>query len=165
MGFGRILEVFAAPAQDFPGQRTKPQPWGLRLRALFSCVWDPRRVRDALMGYGLNLRKKFLEDKDRRPAKYASAYLRVLYQAWVLLAYGYLPVNLAALRYNDNGLGAGVFLKLPGWRQGEFSKGEVIDVCLEWQQRVDQALEKCRQVADPGRVDEYLLKLRKEFWT
>jgi predicted nucleotidyltransferase len=159
-----ILEVFQAPIQEM-----KPAPGdaglALGLRALFPRVWDPVRVRDAFVGYGLNQRKKFLEDKDARPNKYACAYLRVLYQAWVLLTYGYLPVNLAALRHNDEGLGAEVFLKLLGWRQGAYSKGEVIDLCLRWQERVNKAAEASRKEADPARVDEYLLRLRKENWT
>lgn len=143
-----ILEVFAAPmvegTTDF---------WGLR--ALFPRVWHPRRVRDAFVGYGLNQRKKFLDDKDARAAKYASAYLRTLYQAHALLTTGELPVSL---------VNAPVFETLKHWRSGIFSKGEVVDQCLRWTGYVDDALARCTHEPDPTAVDAFLLNVRRATW-
>jgi predicted nucleotidyltransferase len=143
-----ILEVFAAPMRESTLD-------GVALRSLFGSVWDPARVRDAFIGYGLNQRKKFLEDKDTRPAKYASAYLRVLYQASVLLESGQLPVDLRDTP---------VFPILQRWREGLFTKGEVIDQCLAWQNAVERCYEKCRHVPNPAAVDAFLLDLRRRHW-
>ena len=143
-----ILEVFCAPVIEADED-------GQRLRALFSSIWHPKGVRDAFVGYGLNQRKKFLEDKDRRPAKYASAYLRVLYQAAILLESGVLPVDLR---------GSPVFPTLQHWREGRFTKGEVIDECLVWQQAVEDRYTRCEQTPRLDAVNEFLLDVRRRRW-
>jgi predicted nucleotidyltransferase len=144
-----ILEVFRAPVKELTEE-------GAALRALFPSVWSPKRVRDAFVGYGINQRKKFLDDKDARAAKYASAYLRTLYQASVLLETGDLPVDLT---------GSPVYKTLRAWRTGVFRKGEVIDACAEWTERVDAAFARCHHEPDPAAVDTWLLALRRRTWS
>lgn len=143
-----ILEVFAAPVVE-------SSPDGEALRALLPYVWHPKGVRDAFVGYGLNQRKKLLEDKDTRPAKYAVAYLRVLYQAWRLLELGELIVDF---RHTP------VFDWLAKWRRGEYTKGEVIDACLAWQQNVEAAYQGCVHAPDLARVNDFLLDVRRRRW-
>ena len=143
-----ILEVFCAPVIEADED-------GEGLRALFSSIWHPKGVRDAFVGYGLNQRKKFLEDKDRRPAKYASAYLRVLYQAAILLESGVLPVDLRE---------SPVFPTLQRWREGRFTKGEVIDECLVWQQAVEECYTRSQQAPSLNAVNEFLLDVRRRRW-
>lgn len=143
-----VLEVLAAPV-EFAAED------GDRLRALLPKVWHPKGVRDAFVGYGLNQRKKFLEDKDVRPAKYAVAYLRVLYQAWALLGFGGLVVDFRETP---------VFDTLKKWRAGDYTKGEVIDRTLYWQSRVEEAYRRCKQVPDLGPVNDFLLDVRRRCW-
>lgn len=143
-----ILEVFAGPVVE-------TTPDGDALRELLPAVWHPKGVRDAFVGYGLNQRKKFLEDKDTRPAKYASAYLRVLYQAWVLLRFGSLITDFRETP---------VFSTLKKWRDNDYTKGEVIDLCLSWQQNVELAYAACKQQPDLARVNAFLLDVRRRCW-
>ena len=152
-----ILEVFAAPI-DLEGFATED---GERLRALFPLVWNPRAVRDAFMGYGLNQRKKFLDNKDGRSAKYAQAYLRTLYQGNVLLREGWLPVDMRPTPIYDT---------LRRWRERRpdgrpaFAVGAVIDLCEEYRCLVEEAWPVCPQKPDLGRVNDFLLDVRRRYW-
>jgi predicted nucleotidyltransferase len=146
-----ILEVFAAPVVE-------STPDGDALRALLPAVWDPVRVRDAFVGYGLNQRKKMLEDKDKRPAKYATAYLRTLVQAERLLIHGVLPVDM---RLHEE------FQTLLCFKNGLASVGAVVDKCREWERRVEAAMKATtaiRQKPDPDVVDAFLLDVRQRYW-
>ena len=129
---------------------------GRELRDLFPYVWDSKAVRDAFIGYGLNQRKKMLEDKDKRPNKYAAAYLRVLYNAFQLLSTGTFTIKIA-----DTEIGETV----RRFKAGEFSKGEAIDTCNFWQLRVEDAFNKNPDhKPDLDKINDFLLKVRKNFW-
>ena len=67
-----ILEAFLAPI-------IAADNWGEELRSLFPAAWTPQKAYEAFTGYAVNQRTKFLDKKDERPAKYAAAYVRVLY--------------------------------------------------------------------------------------
>lgn len=54
-----VLEAFLAPVAESTED-------GEMVIELFDAVWNAKGVRDAFIGYGLNQRKKFLEDKDER---------------------------------------------------------------------------------------------------
>lgn len=143
-----ILEVFAAPVESATED-------GERMRALFPYIWQPQGVKDAFVGYGLNQRKKFLDGKDVRPHKYAVAYLRVLYQASVLLTEGRLPVLM---------IGSPVYDTLKRWRAKDYTVGEVVETCLEWERRVRLAAPVCKQKQDLGPVNDFLLDVRRRSW-
>lgn len=143
-----ILEAFVAPVEHATAE-------GLALRALFQYIWHPKGVRDAFIGYGLNQRKKLLDGKDSRPNKFAVAYLRVLCQAERLLVHKVLMVDFT--RHPE-------FQTLMMFRNGMCSTGSIINKCLEWQDRVEQAAESCDQQADLGPVEEYLLDVRRAHW-
>lgn len=144
-----ILEVFAAPQK--PGTETE---WGMKLRQLFPFVWHPKLVRDAFIGYGLNQRKKFFDDKDGRANKFATAYARTLVQAQELLTTGELLVDVS---------GHPAFDTIRRFRRGEYKPGDVIDFCLGYQQRVEQAATACTHQPDLAKVDQYLCDLRISF--
>lgn len=156
-----ILEVLAAPPMLLPSVDSaddvrRMQRYGAGLQRLFSAIWTPHRVHDAFVGYGVNQRKKFLDGKDKRRAKYAVAYLRVLFQADTLLRTGVLPISM---------IGTPVEGILRRWRTGVFTLGEVVDQTDAWTDRVDRAL-----AASPVRVpnltvvNEFLLSVRMKFW-
>jgi hypothetical protein len=142
-----ILEVFAAPVIE----STKE---GDVLRNLFSAVWNKTGVYNAFRGYGLNQRKKFLDDKDSRARKYACAYLRSLYQGCVLLETGQLPVNMTDTP---------VFDMLKKWKSGEFSVGEVMQICWEYEQKITEIYNRTPvKETDMDNINEFLLTIRRD---
>lgn len=144
-----ILEVFAAPVEEI----TFPE--GEDLRKLLPAVWNPKAVRDAFVGYGLNQRKKFLEDKDNRAHKYAVAYFRTLLQAERLLTHGVLTVNFRT---------HAEYATLMMFKQGLVSVGQVIDKCQQWEQYVREAAANCGHKPDLDQVNDFLLRVRKAHW-
>jgi uncharacterized protein len=159
-----VLEVFKAPIQgimvteDVVGGVSKNAvAWGLELQKLFPYVWNSRAVMDAFVGYGLNQRKKFLENKDVRPHKYAVAYLRTLYLAEQLLLTGDFQINMADTP---------IFDTLLRWKNKDYQVGEVIQITHEWEKKVRSAFERNpdkKTEIEP--INKYLLEIRKEFWT
>jgi predicted nucleotidyltransferase len=147
-----ILETFLAPI-------TESNEDGLRMRELFPHLWNSHAVRDAFIGYGLNQRKKMLENKEKRDHKYAAAYLRTLYNAHELLTTGTFNIRIA-----DTEVGETV-RAFKSTKEG-LKYGEVIDVCRLWEEKVRVAFE-----ANPDKqtniepVNEFLLDMRKKYWS
>lgn len=149
-----ILETFLSPTVnnanlDFVG-------WGTELRSLFPYVWNSDGVKNAFIGYGLNQRKKFFDNQDNRAPKYATAYLRTLYNAQELLSTGTFTVNVG-----DSEIGP----TLKRFKAGEYEVGEVIQACFDMETRVLKAYK-----ANPNKqtnmepINEFLLKVRKGIW-
>lgn len=143
-----ILEVFTAPIENATEE-------GLQLQALFPHIWNPNGVRDSFIGYGLNQRKKLLENKDNRPWKYACAYLRTLLQAEQLLRLGVLPVNM---QYHEE------YGTLMMFKNKIGTPGAVIDKCLVWQRKVENLAEICKHEPDLEKVNDFLLRVRQSHW-
>ena len=144
-----ILEVFLAPIEE-------ADDIGMEMRSLFPHVWDSTDVRNAFIGYGLNQRKKFLDNKDNKREKYAAAYLRVLYNAYELLKTGTFTVRIA-----DTPVGETV----RKFKSGDFTVGEVVQITSEWQIKVEEMYEKSeKRVPDKDKINEFLLKVRRENW-
>lgn len=146
-----ILEVFLAPS-------VSATDLGLELRKLFPYVWSSTNVMNAFIGYSLNQRKKFLERKDLRPAKYATAYLRTLYNGYELLKTGTFTINI---------MNTPAGLDVLKYKQGKYeSVGAVIDKCDEWETKLKEAYD-AQATADKlhetnyDKVNEFLLKVRK----
>ena len=161
-----ILETFLAPRvnvfkndKPFDDEQLMDNAmslWGDDLQALFPYIWNSKGVMDAFIGYGLNQRKKFLENKDNRREKYAAAYLRTLYNAYELLSTGTFTIRIA-----DTEIGETV----RKFKNGDFTVGEVMQVCYDWQKKVEEAyMLNTVHVPDLEKVNEFLLKVRKEFW-
>jgi len=146
-----ILETFKAPAN-----LDETTDLGLEIRELFPYVWNSTDVKNAFIGYGLNQRKKFFANQDNRAPKYATAYLRTLYNAWELLSTGDFTLNMEETP---------VFDKLKRFKAGKYEIGEVIQTCYEWQTKVEVAY-KQQPEHQPNleKVNEFLLKVRRKFW-
>ena len=141
-----ILEVFKAPIKDSTDE-------GEALRKQFSRVWNSTDVRNAFIGYGLNQRKKFLERKDSRPDKYATAYLRTLVQAYYLLTFNELIINMGDTEE---------FETLKRFKNGEYEIGEVMQKTYDWENRVREAFEhNPDKKTDIEQLNTFLVKLRK----
>ncbi len=144
-----ILEVFLAPVISGTAE-------GEYLRALFPFVWNSADVMNAFIGYGLNQRKKFLDNKDVRPSKYAVAYLRTLYQAWELLSTGTFTIKVSETEVGET---------LRRWKQGGWTVGEVMQLCVEWEQKVKDAYKQNPdKKTDIQRVNSFLLETRYLHW-
>jgi hypothetical protein len=119
-------------------------------------VWNSIGVASAFIGYAHNQRKKLLEDKDKRRNKYATACVRTLYNAWELLSTGTFHVDVR---------GTAIESMCRRFRAGEYTLGEVIDVCAAWETRVREACENNRdKQADLAKVNDLLLRVRKAYW-
>lgn len=156
-----ILEVFLAPVipNDYDPIQPAPHRLGLELRELFPHVWNSKSVMDAFIGYGLNQRKKFLENKDNRACKYAVAYLRTLMQAHDLLTTGTFKVKV--VDYDSPYL----VQKLRDWKAGKFEYGDVVQTCLDMQKAVEYAYQQNpNKQTNLEPINEFLLKVRKENW-
>ncbi len=158
-----ILEVFLAP---IPIKKDEPpvgghyfadaSSEGMELRELFPIIWNSKGVFDSFTGYGFNQRKKFLDNKDNRAAKYAAAYLRTLYQGWELLTTGTFTIRII-----DTPIGP----RVRDWKDGKYSVGEVIQICTDWQVKVEEAYKNNPdKQTDMEKVNEFLLKIRKDNW-
>lgn len=147
-----ILECFLAPVETATED-------GLRVRELFPHVWSGYAVRDAFIGYGLNQRKKLLDDREPelRQAKYAVAYLRTLFQAKELLESGTFTIRVAESEIGST---------LKRWKAGAFQMGEVIDTCRTWSIAVESAYEKYGKDKQTNLepVNAFLLDLRRREW-
>ncbi|MGI8419396.1 MAG: nucleotidyltransferase domain-containing protein [Candidatus Levyibacteriota bacterium] len=147
-----ILETFLAPLDE----RSPITNYGKELRELFPSVWNSTDAKDAFIGYGINQRKKFLENKDNRRAKYACAYLRVLYNATELLENGIFSVDMS---------NTPIFETLKKWRNDEFEMGEVVQISEEWKEKIEKIYsEKPKKEADLKKINNFLLKVRRECW-
>ena len=144
-----ILEVFLAPIV----QKKTTAP-GRELRSLFSCIWNSKGVFDAFRGYGLNQRKKFLENKDVKPQKYACAYLRTLYQGCELLNTGTFSIDMTETP---------IYETLKKWKRGELEVGEVMQTCFDWEKMLEIMYGKNpSKETDLNKVNDFLLSIRIE---
>lgn len=155
-----ILETFLAP-EAYKGEINRKnggKNWSHELRALFPYVWNANDVKNAFIGYGINQRKKFFDNKDNRAPKYAAAYARTLYNAQELLNTGTFTIRIA-----DTEIGPTILR----FKNGEYTPGEVIQVCWELETKVLQAFKSGKfkdKQTEVEPVNEFLLKVRKEFW-
>ncbi len=147
-----ILEMFVAPLKG-------SNKIGDELRDLFDSVWSTEGVRNAFVGYSLNQRKKFLDDKDGRAWKYAVAYIRILIQGIELIKTGTMSIKVP-LEDLD-------ILQIV--RDGGFSRGEAVDIAERLRESLESAYDEAvasNQLRMPNieKVNEFLLKVRKENW-
>lgn len=142
-----VLETLLAPVITI-------DPWGEQLRRLLPALWSPQKAFEAFTNYAHNQRTKLLEKKDGRPEKYAAAYIRVLYNLCELLTTGSFHIRVA-----DTPAGA----RLARIKDGQYRLGEVIDWGEELTQQAQQLRTTCRDESDPGRIDDFLVSIRRAF--
>lgn len=177
-----VLETLVSPIAE-------ADAWGRELCDLFPLLWNSEGVFSAFSGYSNNQRKKFLEDKDDRPWKYATAYIRVLLLGCELLEHGTMTVNIAdqeeivgqiiphvsnleVLKTIKNSRSHPYEFVLPNGevevRQPEplvYSKGDVIDMANSLQTRLGLAYTaNPNKKTDMDAVNEFLLRIRHENW-
>ncbi len=144
-----ILEVMVAPVVSATDE-------GAELRKLFSYIWNPYDALNAFVGYSKNQQKKMLDNKDGRANKYAVAYLRVLYMLNDLLEKGIFSLEIPDGEFKE---------MLKRWRNGEYNLGEVINQAQAWSLLALGKLDGCNHVPDINKVNEFLLSVRRTYWT
>ncbi len=142
-----VLETFVAPVETM-------DEWGEQLLALFPSVWSPRTAYDAFLQYGENQRKKMLDKKDGRPAKYAATYVRILFHLCELLERGTFSLNIAGSAIGDT---------VRRIKEGRYRTGEVIDWGEHWMAEAARRLSSCSHTSNYQAVDEYVVALRMGF--
>lgn len=146
-----VLEIFKAPIVEDCDTLLE----GVQMRDLFSAIWNPEDAFNSYTGYGYNQRTKMLQDKDRRTEKYAVAYLRTLFNLKELLTTGDFTIEVGNLEIGE---------KLRHWRDGKFSKGEVIDTCNTLVEECRRLKEGCQQKPNIDKVNEWLIDVRSRYW-
>lgn len=145
-----ILDVFKAPIIEITEE-------GEELRNLFPFVWNSTGVLNAWIGYGLNQRKKFLDNKDNRANKYATAYIRTIFNLCELLSKKHWTVKVGNLPIGKT---------LRKIKNGKYNKGEIINLAekyIEQANKIYNSKEKHEQKIEE--VNKYLLKIRKKYWS
>lgn len=165
-----ILELFKAPVLEATSE-------GQALRDLFPYVWDSKRVRDAFSGYSRAQHRRMFDGdagEFKKRWKYAVAHLRVLLQGIELLTTNSFSVKVRSVYGPDIEGGAlrvferygstwpEVLLKV---KAGDVPVGVVIDSAELLKERLNNAyLVNANHHPDLERVDEVLLRIRKEHW-
>jgi hypothetical protein len=152
-----ILEVFVAPTWGCnPGVRIDTT-YGRALRGLFPYIWEPKRAFDAFTGYGLNQRKKMLDNKDNRSRKYAVAYLRTLWNLYDLLTEGTFKLQVTNEAFKQELL---EIKNGAGW----LNIGYIINRAETLTNLAEERLRFCKQKADPDKVNQFLIKVREDYF-
>ncbi len=128
--------------------------WGNQLRSLFPAIWSPDQAFAAFTNYARNQRTKFLDQKDGRPAKYAAAYIRVLYNLRELL-----ESNTFTIKISTTSIGP----TLAEIKNGAIRIGRVIDLGEDLLQQCAHHLRQCTHTPDPRLIQDFLTTLRKAF--
>jgi len=157
-----ILEVFMAPRvrrrNELYGEELRRNfDFGSDLCRLFPYIWNPKNAFDAFVGYGLNQRKKMLDKKDSRPRKYAVAYLRTLWNLYDLLVTGKFNLKVTDPDFRKE-------LEEIKYSTGPLDLGYVINRAESLTAHAEGVLPLCQHKAEPEKVNQFLLKIRKEYW-
>ncbi len=142
-----VLETLVAPV-------VAADDWGGELRTLFPALWAPQQAYEAFVGYCDNQRKKMLDRKDERPAKYAAAYVRVLFNLCELLERGTF-----AIRVSETPIGE----TIARIKAGQYRTGEVIDLGESLLEQAQKRLSACTHKPQPELVARFLYRIRKAF--
>ena len=148
-GHPLILETLLAPV-------ITADEWGEQLRLLLPAMWSPQKAFEAFTNYANNQRTKFLDKKDGRPAKYAAAYIRVLYNLCELLASGSFQIRVEVSPAGE---------QLAHIKNGQYRLGEVMDWGEELTQRAQQLTAACRNESDLPGINAFLVGIRGAFLT
>jgi len=143
-----ILEVFKAPIHTLSND-------GFTLRGLFKYVYNPQQAYNAFTGYSFNQRKKMLDKKDNRENKYATAYIRTLYNLCELLETGDFNVKIT------DPIQVKALMKL---KFEPFNMGYVIDLASELQKKAELLLPNATSEYNPEKINDFLIDIRKRYW-
>jgi len=133
--------------------------WGRALVEKFQYFLDGERCYQSFIGYGLNQRKKMLDNKDNRWEKYGAAYVRQLVYLRDLLKtrdYSFVITDPE--------------LKEIIWeiKKKKWSPGKIIDYCWKVRAEIDDFIrDKGLPVfeGDIAEINKFLMFIRKAYWS
>ena len=126
---------------------------------MFPFIWNPKDAYNAFIGYSTNQRTKMLDKKDKRPHKFAIAYLRTLYNLNDLLTTGSF-----SLEVKDNYFKSMLIdIRDKYENEGEFDIGNIINTAEKLTEKAGIALDRCTQKPNLKRVRTFLIKVRNSF--
>lgn len=143
-----VLEVIT---KDCNAETSK---YSQELIGLLPYMYSPKDAFNAFTGYSLNQRKKFLDDNSIRKNKFAVAYIRTLYNLNHLLEFGFFNLEVDEV----------VKPALLQIRNGNFTEGDIINHARMLTLSAETKLQKAKDYKDLSQVNEFLLKIRKDFW-
>lgn len=127
-----------------------------RLRGLFKNVYDPKQAFNAFTGYANSQRKKLLDNHMNRRNKFATAYIRTLYNLIDLLETGTF-----SLKVEDRDR----LIILKQLKYMEFHNGFVIDKAEQLTEEAKKLLDKAENKEyNPSIVNEFLIDVRRLYW-
>lgn len=141
--------------------------WGKSLRKLFPHLLDFKQCYNAFTGYGMNQRKKMIENKDDRWNKYGVAYIRQLYYLWDLIRYGDYKFEITEDKLEGNHRVS----TLRHIRSGKWTAGQILDYAARLKNAIDFCIDADDLFDNPpfkqdmDTVNWFLLWARKQFWT
>lgn len=144
LGLPNTLEVFFAPVVEIT-------PEGQELLDLFPYVWDKQKVYDSFIGYANNNLKKMLENKDGRDKKYACFLIRILCNLIILLEDNKINVTSEWTKRKI----------LDIKESQELNYGLVLNQMRTLIKIASDSLKESKQLPDLAKVNEFLLKVRK----
>ena len=150
-----ILEVMVAPVK-ISYMTYDGSDLGEELRGLLPYCWEPKQAFNAFTGYSLNQRKKMLDNHLDRWQKYACAYLRTLVNLISLL-----ETRTFDLKVNKDSL---LFEQITNIKENRVKIGYIIDAADMYTAVARRRLEDCGHKPDHTKVNEFLLRVRKQFW-
>ncbi len=155
-----IMECFVAPRieldEEHYGEEWSFTHWDEELLNLFPHIWNPKDCFNAFCGYGKNQRTKMLDNHLGRWNKFGVAYLRTVYNLCDLLETGKFSLVVTDQKFKE------VLVKV---KHKEYTVGSIIDMANDYIWRAEKLL---LTATNPNlnleKVNEYLVKVRREFW-
>ena len=100
-------------------------------------------------------RKEWRDKKDKRQDKFAVAYLRTLWNLNDLLEKGSFSLKVTDQQFKS---------ELIRVREGKWNFGQVINRAEVLQSKAEKLRDLCYQKQDLDKVNQFLFKVRREFW-
>ena len=149
-----ILEVMVAPEVRIT-EGHHLSHYGAGIRELLPYCWNPQQAFDAFVGYGLNQRKKMLDNHLDRWNKYGVAYLRTLWNLNDLLNTGTFSLKVTNEKFKD------ILLNI---KAKKWTNGQIIDHANKLTELAKISLSECDHKPDHQKVNDFLIGVRKEFF-
>jgi predicted nucleotidyltransferase len=130
-------------------------PYAQEMRELLPYMYNPANAFDAFAGYSKNQQKKMLENHLDRRNKYGVAYVRTAFNLVALLKFGTF-----SLEVTDEPLRC----HLENIKANQYSNGQILDVADRYLLRAKDLLPTVENKQDLNKINEFLLRVRKENW-
>lgn len=164
-----ILEVFNAPiiqietsresissrTDDLHNNLLRQNAFGPELISLFPYIWNPVDAFNSFVGYSDNQEKKMRTNKDEKWTKFAIAGLRTLSNLCDLLSTETFSLEIKNEKFKE------ILLKI---KAEKLTQGDIINLSDKFKNKAKQLLLTCKHVPDLKKVNDFLIRVRKEFW-